>query len=230
MQKHLVIVFALLSAFFIYFSQSQRSERSTLSLGQVPYQVSLERVLADSKVPVHFCDGIIIHPNWILASAHCFDSDNSTNFIIRYGTIYADEGGMTVTAELLLIHPNYHQNASVPAHDLALIRTKTLELKNSSLVSLAQVAPSQVTLNMMNITVQSDGSTLKNGQLWGLDYESSQPYYIGLYMSVATYASWFMIIIIILFVFCFKYNSLRMNPYNYYKANSSFSPSIHSIS
>jgi len=129
----------------------------------------------------------------------------------------------------LQFHPSYRENVSVPTHDLSHIRIKTHEPNNGSRVFPIQVGANEVTQNMINSSDHSDGSTLWNGQLEGLECKSevcTQRLILGLYMSVATYASCFVVIIVILLVFCFKYKSLILNPYSYYKADSSFSRSI----
>jgi len=176
MQKY--FVFALMGAFFISFGQSRSigkqdldsdvncvackncincanyrgiGKRSTESVDYVPYQVSLQRVSAGKKA-VHFCDGIIIRSKWILTSAHCFDSDKSVNFSIRYGTIFYDEKGMAVTAQRLILHPNYRQNASIPNDDVALIRTNiSLEKDNDGLAWPIQVATGEVKQGIVTV-------------------------------------------------------------------------------
>jgi len=110
-----------------------------------PYQVSLQRSYAGKKSE-HFCGGVIIRSNWILTAAHCFDSDKSLDFIIRYGTIYADKNGAIATPDRLIIHSNYHQDALIPNNDIALIRTPEFIKMNTqgSLAYAIQVATSEV--------------------------------------------------------------------------------------
>jgi len=132
--------------------QCQGKKRS-MGVGHMPYQVSLQRISAASKVPVHFCGGVIIRPNWILTSAHCFDSDKSANFSIIYGALH-DKSGMTVMAERLILHPNYHLSTPGSDDDLALIRTTTpLQLNNDGLASPIQVATGEITRGMVTISV-----------------------------------------------------------------------------
>jgi len=200
MQKHFVIGFALLAAFSISFGQSQRRKRFTVGVDHMP-QVSLERVSADSKVPVYFCDGIVIHPNWILASAHCFDSDNSTNFIIRYGTIYADEDGMTVTPEHLLLLPSYNQNESVSTQSIALICIKTLELNNgTSMSSQIQVAINEISKDMLIFGNSDDSAVTNSEQLVDMESigEECDPSYLSRVFTYAgQYAPWIIVIILL---------------------------------
>jgi len=165
-------MFALLGAFFIQFNQTrridkrkncddetskssvkcQRRKRSPVGVGHVPYQVSLQRVSNISKVPEHFCGGVIIRPNWILTSAHCFDNDKSVDFTISYGGLH-DKSAMTVAADRLILHPNYRQNASVSSDDLALIRTKnSLQLNNGGLAYPIKVATSEVTQGKVTVS------------------------------------------------------------------------------
>ena len=50
-----------------------------------PWQVSIQAKTSD---PGHFCGGSIIHPNWILTAAHCFEEDPDTiNYKVTVGKL-----------------------------------------------------------------------------------------------------------------------------------------------
>jgi len=130
-------------------------KRSPAGVGHVPYQVSLQRSpVGGDKIRVHFCDGVIIDPNWILTSAHCFDDDNSLNFIIHYGIISNDKIGMIATPGRLIVHPNYRQFiAYMPNDDIALIRTNaSLKMSNGGLAYPVQVATSDITQGSITVS------------------------------------------------------------------------------
>jgi len=206
MPKSMVIVIALLCAFLVSFGQSHivkqgaTVKHSISAVGHVPYQVSLQRMTADGKMPMHFCDGVIIRPNWILTSAHCFDSDKSTHFIIRYGVITNDnKGGMTISPDRLFLYPSYRQN--YPTDDLALIRTRTsLHLDKDGQAYPIKVATHEVTRGMVNVSDSNSGNmfnscgpAVQNGQLVGLvcgGVGCGEPGRQGLYTSLANYSSW----------------------------------------
>jgi len=127
--------------------------RTVTTLGPVvPYQVSLQRD-SNGNASEHFCGGAIIRPNWILASAHCFDDDKSLDFIIHYGAMYADKGNWTMTPGRLILHPNYRSYARVNNDDLALIRTNTsLRMDYGYLAYPIQVSTSNLLQGMVNVS------------------------------------------------------------------------------
>jgi len=158
--------------------QEKKKQRCStyLSLGHdvthVPYQVSLERISADG-LPVLVGGGVIIRPNWILTSAHCFDSDKSDNLIIGYGALH-DKSGLTVMGERLILHPNYRQNVSVSSDDLALIRTATsFQLNNGGLAYPIQLATNEVTEGM--VTISSWPGAITRGDIPLSQHEFARP-------------------------------------------------------
>jgi len=72
----------------------------------------------------NFCGASIISKYWLLTAAHCFRSDDPSEFYASVGGHRTDSSNRTrVEFEEIILHPDY--NASIAHADIALIRVKT---------------------------------------------------------------------------------------------------------
>ncbi|XP_012580287.1 PREDICTED: plasma kallikrein [Condylura cristata] len=89
--------------------------------GEWPWQVSLQAMLPAQR---HLCGGAIIHPQWVLTAAHCFDGLFFPDIWSIYGGILNLSAITTETPvskiKEIIIHQDYKISES--GHDIALIK------------------------------------------------------------------------------------------------------------
>ncbi|XP_071568271.1 trypsin epsilon-like [Temnothorax nylanderi] len=112
--------------------------------GEVPYQVSLQRI----KTGKHRCGGVIIGRYYILTAAHCVDGVDVSTISANVGLIYLEEQCAVHLIESSYIHEDYNPDDSW-INDIALLKLQS-PIKYSPLVS-----PVPLTLNQ-NIPVGTE--------------------------------------------------------------------------
>ncbi|XP_058024114.1 anionic trypsin-like [Ahaetulla prasina] len=94
----------------------------TCRRNSVPYQVSL-------NVGYHICGGSLIHDQWVLSAAHCFQSRLSVK-LGAYNIRNPEGDEQIIKAEKVIVHPKY--NSWLLDHDIMLIKLeKTAQLSKS---------------------------------------------------------------------------------------------------
>lgn len=90
---------------------------STVTRGQVPYQVSLR-----TKMNQHFCGGALLARNWIITSGHCVASRQASEIIAVAGSVSLREGNGHVVTKVI-VHPKFEAEGLL--NDIALVQTET---------------------------------------------------------------------------------------------------------
>jgi secreted trypsin-like serine protease len=89
--------------------------------GEFPWQVSM-RIERGNKFG-HACGGTIIHPNWVLTAAHCFNIETpGARWIVKAGYVNEEQNETTVQTRNVIraiLHPNYQKPDS--SNDIALL-------------------------------------------------------------------------------------------------------------
>lgn len=107
------------------------------TLGQVPYQVSLQ-----TSYGYHFCGGAIIDKNWIATAAHCLANKYVSDIMVATGTIEWEKPNATYYASSFHTHCRFNKPSS--HNDIALIRL------NSSIVFNERTQPIALPTEKMN--------------------------------------------------------------------------------
>lgn len=71
---------------------------------QFPYQVSIRTIATGGGAGI--CGGSIISATWVLTAAHC--TINGAQFVMRFGTLNLQFGGVSHTSFRQINHPNYN--------------------------------------------------------------------------------------------------------------------------
>nr|XP_022907341.1 vitellin-degrading protease-like [Onthophagus taurus] len=83
----------------------------------------------------HICGGVLILPRFVLTSVTCIADGHPTQFSIRAGSSYANEGGIVVDVNKIHIHPNYNEftfdfDVAILYLDSALYQDSTIDFAN----------------------------------------------------------------------------------------------------
>lgn len=93
------------------------------SIVTFPWQVSLQLNVVGS-VYKHICGGSIISPLWILSAAHCTESKDLNDLIVRVGSTWHNGFGETIKISRIVDHPEYTRlpESRMPNYDFTLIQ------------------------------------------------------------------------------------------------------------
>merc|ERR1719285_1115554 len=92
--------------------------------GSYPWQVSL--YIGAGGDGGGLCGGSILSENWVITAAHCCEGATQVDvYISDYDYYYQDEGEFIVTAEEIIMHPNYGADNQI-SNDICLLRVPTL--------------------------------------------------------------------------------------------------------
>ncbi|XP_071568268.1 chymotrypsin-2-like [Temnothorax nylanderi] len=97
--------------------------------GEVPYQVSLQRIRTEE----HFCGGVIISQYYILTAAHCLENVDVNTISANVGLIDLREPHAVHRIESSYIHEDYNVDGQW-RNDIALVKLQS-PIKYSPLVS-----------------------------------------------------------------------------------------------
>lgn len=87
------------------------------SVGQFPYQVSLQTIL----FPRHFCAASIISQRFLLTAGHCIGGREPNDFHAVVGTIWRDFGGFAYRIRKIIRHEEF--NLTGFSNDIGLLFT-----------------------------------------------------------------------------------------------------------
>lgn len=148
MKSATIVVLSCLLAVAVAMPQQARIVGgSTITRGQVPYQVSLR-----TKNNQHFCGGAILNQNWILTSGHCVSGRQAGDFVAVAGsTSLRDGNGHEVSH--VFVHPEFSADGLL--NDIAVVQTET------SFIFNMVVQPA----NIGGVYVEADMEAMLTG--WG---------------------------------------------------------------
>lgn len=87
------------------------------SVGQIPYQVSLQTIL----FPRHFCAASIISQRFLLTAGHCIGGREPCDFHAVVGTVWRDFGGFAYRIRKIIRHEKF--NLTGFRNDIGLLLT-----------------------------------------------------------------------------------------------------------
>ena len=85
--------------------------------GEFPFLV---RLYIDVGGSSYLCGGSLLSDTWVITAAHCIDGAAASGVSIRAGSNQKSSGGEVVTANQLVMHPDY--NSITFDHDIALVK------------------------------------------------------------------------------------------------------------
>ncbi|VUC30956.1 unnamed protein product [Clonostachys rosea] len=126
-----------------------------------PFIVSLESKTEGEEG--HYCGGTLLNSLTVLTAAHCLASEEAENVQIRAGHRIRNEGGVTVNAASIWLHPDY--NATSAENDLALVQLEEPIEKTNNITYATLSPPKSDPKAGTQVTVAGWGHTSEGGEL-----------------------------------------------------------------
>ncbi|CAH0018726.1 hypothetical protein V2G26_002219 [Clonostachys chloroleuca] len=131
------------------------------SATEFPFIVSLESKTEGEEG--HYCGGTLLNSLTVLTAAHCLASEDAENVQIRAGHRIRNEGGVTVNAASIWLHPDY--NATSAENDLALVQLEEPIEKTNNITYATLSPPKSDPKAGTQVTVAGWGHTSEGGEL-----------------------------------------------------------------
>jgi secreted trypsin-like serine protease len=142
-----VILIVLLSLVLLVVAQERIYNGEEAPEGSYPYVAELANMVMGGLVMQTFCGGAILNMRYVLTAAHCFEDNNSPDYmVVVVGEHDLTQIKKTYQVNRIIVHPQW--SSKTLSNDIALVELDedVFETDNIKYIKLADNAPAVGTL------------------------------------------------------------------------------------